>query len=207
MACRLLIYSCSLHRRWFVGEKVADYYLLFHMHTYGTRSLEIIKKKNLGDLIGFCTIYEWFVNWHLFVSSFLSNAVCLSSYNVHISQWFWTLCTVDIYPILILIHQMSLCISFYPCNLIFTTIILLIKIQIDYLVEWTYLLVEQGIPCSSLFLHVFFIFLCSFTFWVISHGHHHFEWQICDMVAVARLINATLVIPKLDKRSFWQDSR
>lgn len=36
---------------------------------------------------------------------------------------------------------------------------------------------------------------------------HQTRLQITDAVVAARILNATLVVPKLDQKSFWKDSR
>lgn len=53
--------------------------------------------------------------------------------------------------------------------------------------------------CNKTRLHLsefdFPLFLCIVLF------------QKCDMIAIARYLNVTLIVPELDKTSFWADPR
>lgn len=52
----------------------------------------------------------------------------------------------------------------------------------------------------------FALFWCSLYF-PLTYLLENERFQICDMVTVARLLNLTLVVPELDKQSFWADPR
>lgn len=54
--------------------------------------------------------------------------------------------------------------------------------------------------CAATFFCFYYLLKCKYSF-------SRFGIQICDMVTVARLLNLTLVVPELDKTSFWADPR
>ncbi|CAK9133882.1 unnamed protein product [Ilex paraguariensis] len=63
---------------------------------------------------------------------------------------------------------------------------------------------EVGYSSSSIpFCMLFLLSFVRFSYIYIDVACLAF--QICYMVIVARLLNLTLVVPDLDKRSFWAD--
>jgi ATP/ADP translocase len=50
----------------------------------------------------------------------------------------------------------------------------------------------------------FLIFSLFFFFHILNYRGSS---QICDMVAIARYLNVSLIVPELDNTSFWNDYR
>ncbi|KAJ0086052.1 hypothetical protein Patl1_09418 [Pistacia atlantica] len=47
----------------------------------------------------------------------------------------------------------------------------------------------------------------NYKLFIVGAKLNKHSWQIVDAVVAARILNATLVIPKLDQKSFWKDAR
>ncbi|RRT83375.1 hypothetical protein B296_00008594 [Ensete ventricosum] len=65
-----------------------------------------------------------------------------------------------------------------------------------------YLLIATSGGLNQQRTGVNFILLTYFIF-----SHYFSNDQITDAVVVARILNATLVVPQLDHHSFWKDAR